>query len=149
MKRTPLKRRKRINPVSKARRGEGRAMRSNRQRAIERAYGVCECGCGRPLREPLAVHHVFARSHVSRLVRHELWNLAAIRDECHRAIHDQGDAIRRKRTEWQAVSRLLAMLSAGELAILVSLIPEGATEPAATVRGYEILRACVPLREAA
>lgn len=140
-RKTPLRAKRRINPVSKARRGDGKAMRSNRQRAIERARGVCECGCKRSLQEPLAVHHVFPRSHVARQVRHEEWNLAAIRDDCHRAIHDQGDAIRRKRTERQAVTRLLESLSAAELAMLVSLIPDGATEEAATVRAYELMRA--------
>ena len=139
---TPLRARARINPVSKARREEGRMVRATdfRAFALQRSRGLCECLCGQPLREPVNDHHVFPRSHVSRRVRHEFWNRVLILQACHIAIHDRGDEARRQRTEWAAVSRLLASLSGAELAELIASIPSGATEPSATVAAYERMR---------
>lgn len=148
MKRTPLRRtsplraKKRISPVSRKRREESRMVRAVdfRKHAVQQQRGLCGCGCGAVLAEPVADHHVFPRSHVSRGVRHEFWNRVLILQACHIAIHDRGDAARRQRTEWAAVSRLLASLSGAELAELIASIPPGATEPSATVAAYERMK---------
>jgi len=121
-----------IGPSKKKR---GQPLGDTRPLVRERARFRCEI-CGEPLRgDDWEDHHVFYRSHVAKLVRHELWNRMALCHRCHDMAHD-APAVRR-RCEKEAIIRLYAQLGAQGVETVTLLLPVGATEPAAFVRAYE------------
>jgi len=85
MKRTPLKRTGRINPVSKRRRARDAAYPSSRTAIYERAGGMCEARCSTWCAGGgHQVHHIAGRDGPD---PHRLDNLELVCRPCHDFIH--------------------------------------------------------------
>lgn len=84
MKRSPLKRRKRLNPVSRKTRTERwPRLRALRAHVLNRAQGKCEA-CERPLPEQLLeIHHVKKRSQGGQDIPQNAIALCAGSTGCH------------------------------------------------------------------
>lgn len=87
MKRSP------INRVSKKKRSADQLLRQVRVLVLERAAGMCECGCERPHGPSPHVHHILRRSQGG---GHDPANLLVLSAQHHAWVHEHiQDAIDR------------------------------------------------------
>jgi hypothetical protein len=102
-----------------------------------RAFGRCEL-CRQPFGPDIAsrrvTHHAFFRSAISKRVKHQLWNLVAVHDACHRLAHTS--PIAREKLERIALGRLYDDLGPEKVAAIIPL--QKGTDARSFVRAYEI-----------